>query len=127
MERNLAMILLFTVSSTLFVANVVAQEAASTPPTPTLPQWPPPNVQKCWSSFESLHQCFKGISSESFWWFRHPLVVPTVARLFRRLVMTVPTLCMGTSITLSSLYSLGHVVLHLKLHQHHLAKLNDPG
>lgn len=85
MERNLAILLLFTVSSTLFVANVVAQEAPSTPATPTLPQWPPPNVQKCWSSFESLHQCFKGISSQSFWWFRHPLVSPDCCKAIQEI------------------------------------------
>lgn len=86
MERTSAITLLFLFYSTLlWVANGVAPPTPSAPATPTFPtiptfpRWPihpplPPNVQKCWSSFGSLHQCFVEIS-QSFW-SRRPLVSP---------------------------------------------------
>lgn len=76
MERNFAIVLIFVIGFSLNVANGIAPASPSTPATPTAPTWPPPNVQKCRSSFESLHQCFKQISAPSFWWFRHPQVSP---------------------------------------------------
>lgn len=80
MERNLAIVLLFILCSTLYVANGVAPPEPSTPVTPAVHKWPyhpaPPNVQKCLSSFQSLHECFSEISSQPFWWLRHPSVTP---------------------------------------------------